>query len=72
MAKKTSDAMIFKKIYCHMLTLKFPWVTKTEFLLTTSIQYQADKWQELRKYQLGDLKLIQCQILQTNITKTVW
>ena len=24
------------------------------------------------KYQLGDYKLIQSQIIQTNITKTVW
>ena len=28
------------------LTLQLPWVTKEEFLLTTSVQYQADKWQE--------------------------
>ena len=28
----------------HHLTLKLPWVIKTEFLLTISIQYQADKW----------------------------
>ena len=26
------------------LTPKLPWVTKTEFLLTTLIQYQEDKW----------------------------
>ena len=25
-----------------------------------------------KKYQLGDYKLIQCQSLQTNITRTVW
>ena len=25
------------------------WVTKTEFLLTISIQYYVDKWWELRK-----------------------
>ena len=29
-----------------ILTLSLPWVTKTEFLLTISIQYQADKWWE--------------------------
>ena len=28
------------------LTLLLPQVTKTEFLLTTSLQYQPDKWQE--------------------------
>ena len=28
------------------LTFKLPWVTKTEFLLTVSIQYQTDKWWE--------------------------
>ena len=27
-------------------TLKLPWVTKIEFLLTISIQYQADRWWE--------------------------
>ena len=47
-------------------------MTKTEFLLTISIHYQADKWREKRKYQLGDYWLIQYQILQTNITRTIW
>ena len=36
------------------------------------MQYQADKWWEKRKYQLGDYKLIRYQILQTNLTRTVW
>ena len=27
----------------YLLTLKFPYVTKTEFLLTISIQYQSDR-----------------------------
>ena len=31
---------------CKGLTPKLPWVTKTEFLLTISIQYQPDKWEE--------------------------
>ena len=31
--------------YC-LLILQLLWVIKTEFLLTISIQYQADKWQE--------------------------
>ena len=48
-------------------------MTRTEFLLTISIQYHADISDENKtKYQLGDYKLIQYQILQTNITKTVW
>ena len=42
------------------------WVTKTEFLLT------ADKLWEKEKYQLGNYKFIQYQILPTNITRTVW
>ena len=40
-----------------------------------SLQYQADKLDENKvKYQLGDhdYKLIQYQILQTNITRVVW
>ena len=28
------------------LTIELPWVTKKEFLLTISIQHQADKWWE--------------------------
>ena len=35
------------------LILQLPWVTNTEFLLTISIQFQADKWWEW-EYQLGD------------------
>ena len=30
----------------HVVTLKLPWVTKKEFLLTISIQYQPDKRSE--------------------------
>ena len=39
-------SMVFRRELC--LTLQLPWVTKTEFLLTISIQYQPDKWRELR------------------------
>ena len=50
-------------------------MTKTEILLTISIQYQYNIKQtsdeNKEKYQLGDYKLIQYQILQTNITRTV-
>ena len=36
--------------YQTLLTLKLPWVTKTEFLLTVSIWYQADKqWENKKK-----------------------
>ena len=51
----------------HHLTLKLPWVIKTEFLLTISIQYQYnikltnDKNRD--KYQLEGYLLIQYQIL---------
>ena len=31
------------QIYFNSLTLELPWVTKREFLLTISIQYQPDK-----------------------------
>ena len=37
-----------------VLTLWPSWVTKTEFLLTISIQYQVSKWWEKRKYQPRD------------------
>ena len=47
-------------------------MTKTEFLLTISIQYQAGKWWEERKYQLGDFYLIQYQVLRTNTRRIVW
>ena len=51
-------------------------MTKAEFLLTISMQYQYNIKQtsdeNKEKYQLGDYKLIQYQILQTNITRTVW
>ena len=51
-------------------------MTKTEILLTISIQYQYNIKQtsdeNKEKYQLGDYKLIQYQIFQTNITRTVW
>ena len=35
-----------------------------------NIKQTSDENKE--KYQLGDYMLIQCQILQTNITRTVW
>ena len=53
------------------LTLLLPWVIKTEFLLMIPIQYQADKWWEQIKYQVGDYQLIQWQVLQTQIIRIV-
>ena len=47
-------------------------MTKTEFLLSISIQNQAISDENKEKYQLGDYKLIKYQIPQTNITRTVW
>ena len=47
-------------------------MTKTEFLLSISIQNQAISDENKEKYQLGDYKLIEYQIPQTNITRTVW
>ena len=48
-------------------------MTETEFLLTISIQNQADISDENKeKYTLGDYKLICYQILLSNITRTVW
>ena len=52
-------------------TLKLPWLTNTSFLLTISVQYQADKWLDKEKYQWEYYQLIQPQILQTNITRIV-
>ena len=37
------------------LTLKLPWATETEFLITISIKYQADKWWEKRKISIRGL-----------------
>ena len=56
-----------------ILTLKLPWVTKTEFLFTISIQYQYKQasGENKEKYQLGDYQLVQYQILQTNIIRIV-
>ena len=47
-------------------------MTKTEFLLTISIQYQAKRDENKENYQLGDYWLNQYQILQTNTTRTIW
>ena len=54
-----------------MLTLSLPWVTKTEFLLTISIQYQLASDEKYEKYPLGDHKLIQYQLLRIIIIRTV-
>ena len=38
-----------RHVLSETLPLKLPWMTKTEFLLTISIQNQEDKWWESRK-----------------------
>ena len=53
------------------LNLSPPVVTKTEFLLTISIQSQIDKWWEYRKISV-DHHLISDQTLQTKIIGSVW
>ena len=54
------------------LTLSPPVKTKTEFLLTISIQSQVDKQWEYRKISIRDYHLTQYQILQTEIISNVW
>ena len=58
----------------NFLNLKFPRVTKKEFLLTLSIQVQEDKWWEYRKYKylIGNYLLVQYQTPQSNIIRIVW
>ena len=46
-------------------------MTKTEFFLKISVQYQSDNDKNKEKYQLGDYRLIQYQLLQTNITNEI-
>ena len=40
---------------------------KRDFLLTISLQYQVDKWENREIYQLGDYKSTEYQILSTNV-----
>ena len=42
-------------------------MAKTEFLLTISTQYQADKWWELRKISVRGLLVDPIPTLQTNM-----
>ena len=50
-----------------MFTFSLSGVTKTEFLLTISTQYQADKWWELRKILVRGLLVDPIPTLQTNM-----
>ena len=50
-----------------MFTFSLSGVTKTEFLLTISTQYQADKWWELRKISVRGLLVDPIPTLQTNM-----
>ena len=59
-------------IYCFSLTFWFPWMTRSEFLLTTTIILSNQVFRIKEKYQLADYKLIQYQILQTYIIRIVW
>ena len=54
------------------LTLSPPVKTKTEFLLTISIQSQVDKQWGYRKISIRDYHLTQYQILQIEIISNVW
>ena len=45
------------------LTLQLPWVIKTEFLFTISIQYHADKWWEWRKISFMGLLIDPTQLV---------
>ena len=54
------------------LTLQLPWVTKTEFLLTILIQYQAGKWWESRKISIMGLLIDLIPNSPTNIIRIVW
>ena len=55
----------------NVLTLWLQWVTKTEFSLQYQYNIKQTSDENEEKYQLGDYKLIQHQILQTNIIRTV-
>ena len=48
-----------------------PWVTKTEFLLTISIQYQADKWWEKRKISITILLSV-CHTILKALLQRIW
>ena len=59
--------------WLHHFTLSLPEVCKTEFLLTIWRQYQADKYSENKENdQFMDYKLIQNQILWTDIIRILW
>ena len=56
-----------------MFTFSLSRVTKTEFLLTISTQYQADKWWESRKISVRGLLVDPIPTLQTNmVIRIVW
>ena len=47
-------------------------MTRSEFLLTTTIILSNQVFRIKERYQLADYKLIQYQILQTYIIRIVW
>ena len=60
---QTYKANAFKFLFCELYGCRLiePFnshkMTKTKFLLTTSIQYQADKWWEYSKITVRGLKV---------------
>ena len=63
--------LMLNKYFLHKPFNSYEWSR-----LNFSLQYQYNMKQtsdeNKEKYQLGDYKLIQYQILQTNITRTIW
>ena len=55
-----------------MLTLNSHEWPRQNFSLLYQHNIKQTSDENREKYQLGDYKVIQCQILQTNITRTVW
>lgn len=73
--------LIVKMCFCNLdlafISVYFPHVCpppviKTDFLLITSIQYQADRRWELREISLLGFLVDPCQIPQTNVIRFVW
>ena len=59
------------KSHKYLINLKLFNTQSDQDTFTLTIQHPADKWWEQKKYQLGDYKMIQYQILQNNIIRIV-
>ena len=55
--RKLESLISFNSAFAFIIYLTH-WVTKTEYLLTISIQYQPVSVENKEKYQFGDKKLI--------------